>query len=312
MRITHNVRTALTAVAVVGLAAAPFIGTTPAEAKNRRGKSAVASFANERDNTRPVDDTRGPFFGLRVNSMDVGAAVKVVSCWDYRCPGIQPGTSETYQFVRSIQVDRELSTTQCDEIFGPITDEGVRYRVQADTSRWIRDIGPNGITPVGGWIGRMRIVAVVQGCEDSVHRAVLFDVGLIGTQGLRPRRGITPVVDTAEAGRCSAPFHDEGYYQGSPHKPGLRLLNKYFGDDTVAIAHLKTISESVLIGTFEGRLGVDADAADPFDFCQLRKVGWWFDGVMGYRCRMPNTDPADPVPVPVPLPEDEVLFEEVE
>ena len=311
MRIMRNTRTALAAAAVVALAAAPFISASPAQAKNKRGKSAVASFANESDNTRPVSDTRGPFFGLRVNSMDVGAAVKVVACYDYRCPGIQPSTSETYQLVRSVQADRELTTNQCDEVFGPITDESIRYRVQASTTRWIRDIGPNGVTPVGGWIGRMRIVAVVQGCEDSVHRSVLFDAGLIGTQGLRPRRGDTTVTPD-ESDRCSAPFHDEGYYQAAPHKPGLRLLKKHFEDDDVALAHLDAISKSLIVGTFEGRLGVDADAADPFDFCQLRKVGWWFDGVMAYRCRMPNTDPADPVPVPLPLPEDELLFEEIE
>ena len=67
-----------------------------------------------------------------------------------------------------------------------------------------------------------------------------------------------------------------------------------FGDDSARYRGLlRKLSSSVIAGTFEGTQRIAADASDPLDFCRVDIAGWWFDGLLGYRCRRPPVDELD-------------------
>jgi hypothetical protein len=163
----------------------------------------------------------------------------------------------------------------------------VSYRAITITTRWIRDVGPNGRTPVGGFIGRMDIDALVR-IGDSQGYLPYLDFGLIGTQGLRPRRGDPDAAaDENETTRCDAAFHDEGYYDGHFDRRGLKRLLGVVGDDPIAIARLRRLASTRIVGTFEGRTRLDEDREGLYDFCELDEVVWWMDGIAGHRCKKP-------------------------
>ncbi len=279
----------LAAVLVGGAALSSALAAPPARAGGSRAPSSKASFTRASDNQQTLHRKRGPFYGLRVNSMDVDGKVVVLSCFRYRCPQLDgDGRPDRYTVVRSIHVDRDVDVTDCDEILGSaLGDRAVRYRAITRTTRWIRDRGPNGRTPIGGFIGRMDIDAVV---KVGGGEAVLpyLDFAIVGTQGLRPRRGDPDATEeTDEKSRCDAPFHDEGYYDGRFDRRGLRRLAALVAGDELAIARLRRLAQTRFVGTFEGRTFLDEDRVRDFDFCELDRVVWWMDGVAGFRCRRP-------------------------
>ncbi len=166
------------------------------------------------------------------------------------------------------------------------------------TTRWIRDVGPNARTPVGGFVGRMDIDAVIA-VGDGEGVLPYLDFGIIGTQGLRPRRADPEATEaTDETSRCDAPFHDEGYYDGRFDRRGLRRLAGLVKGDELAIARLRRLAQTRFIGTFEGRTFLDDDRVREFDFCELDRVVWWMDGIAGFRCKRPP-DVADESPTDV-------------
>jgi hypothetical protein len=295
MRCHRTLRSAAFAALLVGGATAlPLLTVDNADAGPSR-----ARFARDSDNDRTLDVRRGPFFGLRVNSMDVASDALVFACFRYRCPSLAPdGAPDRYHVVRSAQVDLDVDVGECDELLGrALGDRVVSYRAITITTRWIRDVGPNGRTPVGGFIGRMDIDALVR-IGDSQGYLPYLDFGLIGTQGLRPHRGDPDAeADANETTRCDAVFHDEGYYDGHFDRRGLRRLLGVVGDDPIAIARLRRLASTRIVGTFEGKTRLDEDRASPYDFCELDEVVWWMDGIAGYRCKKPpevdDSTPAD-------------------
>jgi len=295
MRCGHTLRSvAIAALLVGGTAAIPLLAIDEAEAGPSR-----ALFARDSDNERTIHVRRGPFFGLRVNSMDVESDALVFACFQYRCPALAPdGAPDKYQVVRSAQVDLDVDVGECDELLGRALGDRVRsYRAITITTRWIRMIGPNGRTPVGGFIGRMDIDALVRVGDNQGYLPYL-DFRLIGTQGLRPRRGDPDAAeDAGETTRCDAVFHDEGYYDGRFDRHGLRRLLNLVDGDAVAIARLRRLASTRIVGTFEGRTRLDNDREREFDFCELDEVVWWMDGIAGYRCKKPpevsNSTPTD-------------------
>ncbi len=265
-----------------------------------------AGFTRSADNDVTLQERRGPFYGLRVNSMDVDAEAKVLAVFRYRCPPlIENGRADTYHVVRSIQADRDVAVGDCDEILGTLLgDRAVRYQAVFRTTRWIRDVGPNGETPVGGFLGTMDIDAVVRFGDGEVLLPYL-DFRMVGTQGLRPRRGdpdTTP--DADEVGRCDAPFHDEGYYDGVFDRRGLRRLASVVDGDALAIERLRRLAATRFVGTFEGRTFLDEARERRFDFRELERVVWWMDGVAGFRCRkapdVADDSPPDVTPAELP------------
>ena len=205
--------------------------------------------------------------------------------------------------VRSIHVDDDVTVGDCDEILGrALGDRVIRYRAITRTTRWIRDTGPNGRSPVGGFVGRMDIDAVIR-VGDGEGVLPYLDFGIIGTQGLRPRRADPEATEeTEETSRCDAPFHDEGYYDGRFDRRGLRRLAKLVDGDELAIARLRRLAQTRFVGTLEGRTFLDEDRAREFDFCELDAVAWWMDGIAGFRCKKPpevdDESPGDVSDVP--------------
>lgn len=285
MRCHRTLRCAVpAALLVAGAAALPAFTVEEAEARPGR-----ALFARESDNDRDLHVRRGPFFGLRVNSMDVDSDALVFAAFRYRCPALAPdGSPDRYHVIRSIQVDLDVEVGDCDELLGrALGDRALSYRAITTTTRWIRDVGPNGRTPVGGFIGRMDIDALVR-VGDAEGYLPYLDFGLIGTQGLRPRRGdATTTPDENESTRCDAVFHDEGYFDGRFDRRGLRRLLNAVDGDPLSVARLRRLAETRIVGTFEGRTFLDQGGQGPFDFRELDRVVWWMDGIAGYRCRTP-------------------------
>ncbi len=290
-------RSALTAAALVGaVAAGPFLSGSEAEA---RPSAARDHFTRPSDNDRRIHPRRGPFFGLRVNSMNVDAAAKVLSCFTYRCKGLAMNAPvETYQLVRSIHVDPKVDATACDEILlSAFNGHKMRFRSTSRTTRWIRDKGPNGVTPVGGFVGHMDIDAVFVADDGATIRVPYLEFRMIGTQGLRPHAGSGDVGASADS-RCASPYHDEGYYHGGLSVRGLRRILKEVGSDPANVAVLRRLHRNIVAGTFEGRIKL-ADGADDYDFCEIERVAWWFDGLLGYACRPRRTEaPADKLDPP--------------
>jgi len=296
MRCHRTLRSAaLATLLVTGAAALPTLTAEQAEARPAR-----ARFARESDNDRALHVRRGPFFGLRVNSMDVKSNALVFACFQYRCPALAPdGAPDEYQVVRSAQVDLDVDVGECDELLGRALGDRVdSYRAITITTRWIRRIGPNGRTPIGGFIGKMDIDAKLNVGDHQGYLPYL-DLFLIGTQGMRPHRGNpNAAVDVNEPTRCDAVFHDEGYYDGHFDRRGLRRLLNLVDGDSIAAQRLRRLASTRIIGTFEGRTELNEDRDGQFDFCELDKVSWWMDGIAGYACKRPP-DVADDTPIDV-------------
>ncbi len=294
---------------VAAVAALPLVLPAP-DAQAAGDHTPRGPFLREADNDRSVHPVRGPFFGLRVNSMDIGGEVKVSACFDYKCAGLHPAsTPQPYHLVRSGHVDNNVQTTDCDEVlrraFG---DRELRFRAVTRTTRWIRDVGPNGVTPVGAFIGHTSIDAVFKNDNDVTVRVPYMSFRLVGTQGLRPHRGSPDFdPDLNEDSRCHAPFHDEGYYQGGLNLRGVARLLRELKNDRAAVEILRRLRKSVIAGTFEGGIRLKAGRDDTYDFCELTEVKWWFDGVLGYACPQSRKDRAnDRTPVDTAASADEV------
>lgn len=245
-------------------------------------------FGDAADAVRPIRTDRGPFFGLRVNSMDLRAEAKRVACLEYACQGLLPGDgSKRYQLVRNVWRGEVAPNASCDETLAAPLPAGadVRYEAFVRTTRWVRDVGPNGETPVGGFVGEMQIDAA-RGTGDSAIRLPLVDLRLIGTQGLQPGRGDPTTVLAASDKRCSAPLHEEGFYQGGFDRRGLALLARVAHEQGGSIEPFRMLAGARIVGTFEGQLTLGpSDDTRPYRFCDLASGVWWFDGLLGWRCR---------------------------
>ena len=249
-------------------------------------------FCDEADAVRAIRPDKGPFFGIRVNSMDVRAEARRVACLEYACRGLLPDEgSHRYQLVRNVWRGGVAPNEGCDETLAaplPVGAE-VRYETFIRTTRWVRDTGPNGVTPVGGFVGEMRIDAA-RGTGDATIRLPLVALRLIGTQGLRPGRGdpseSAVALSDASDKRCGAPLHEEGFYQGGFDLRGLAFLARLARDRGDSIEPFRMLATARIAGTFEGTLTLDPTAdVRPYRFCNLASAVWWFDGLLGWRCR---------------------------
>jgi hypothetical protein len=266
-----------------------------AAAEVARGRSSN-DHTRQIDPERPIDAKRGPFFGLRVNSMDVAGQARTLACYEYVCAGLLPRDEpESYQFVRHAFRHAGLQPLACDEIL-PVAFVGhdVRYSADVLTSRWIRKRGPSG-TPIGGFVGKLYVNATLPVQDGDAERTVtipFMDLTLIGTTGMRPGRSSTADDPDAVTDRCDVPLHDEGWYQGRFHVPGLRKIEKLVRPDSAAhIRILRRLAGSVVAGSFEGRLALAPSSSDESDHCDLAGARWWFDGLLGYSCRGVIPDP---------------------
>jgi hypothetical protein len=247
-------------------------------------------FCDAADAVRPIRRDKGPFFGLRVNSMDVRAEAKRVACLEYACHDLLPGEgSRRYQLVRTVWRGGVSPNEHCDETLAAPLPAGadVRYEAFLRTTRWVRDRGPNGETPVGGFVGEMKIDAARGSGEDTL-RLPLVALRLIGTQGLRPGRGDPSALDLAAPDkRCSAPLHEEGFYQGGFDRRGLAFLARVAQEQGGDVAPFRALAGARIVGTFEGQLTLAESDEDnrPYRFCNLKSGVWWFDGLLGWRCR---------------------------
>ena len=255
----------------------------PIDAPTRGG------FCDAADAVRTIRPDKGPFFGIRVNSMDVRAEAKRVACLEYACRGLLPGDgSKRYQLVRNVWRGGVTPDAGCDETLAAPLPEGadVRYEAFLRTTRWVRDVGGNGETPVGGFVGEMQIDAA-RGTGADTLRLPLVALRLIGTQGLRPGRGDPAEnVLAAQDKRCSAPLHEEGFYQGGFDRRGLAFLARLAHEQGGSIEPFRMLAGARIVGTFEGQLTLDPTAdVRPYRFCNLESAVWWFDGLLGWRCR---------------------------
>jgi hypothetical protein len=243
-------------------------------------------FGDPADLRRVSPLRRGPAYGLRVNSMNVAADAMNLAWYEYACDGLTSAEgSRRYQLVRTAYLGTVTPDKDCDEILRFVVPPGadVRYEARMITTRWVRDIGPNGTTPVGGFLGEMN-VSVTRGDLAPVS---IFNVRLAGTQGLRPERG-DPTDSTAVPGdRCSAPLHDEGFYAGGFDRRGLtRLANVSQADGGAPPEAFRKLLNARVLGTFEGSLVLQPTAdVRPYRFAHIDKAAWWFDGLVGWRCK---------------------------
>lgn len=283
-------------IAASSASAAP--SATGADASAGRGR-----FFRAADADRAIDARRGPFFGLRVHSMDVAGPAKNVACFEYVIDGLRPGVQpETYDLVRTVY-DVQVAPSACDEVMGlplpPNADVRAWHGVMGQT-RWMRRNGPSS-TPVGGFVGRLVIEAVVggDGSSDGGRRIGVFDFQLAGTTGLRPMRGDPDDASArSDEARCGAPRHDEGWYVGRVQRKALLAFAREFGDVDGVPRMLRTIDRSVLAGTFEGHLAIAPDADARIDSCNIEKGAWWFDGLLAWDAKRARvTDRTTPEPV---------------
>jgi hypothetical protein len=272
------------------------IGAQSAASAAPRGASVAVTarsraFFDVRDHLRPVDPVRGPFFGLRVHSMDVGGEAENLACFEYACDGLRPGSpAEKYELVRTAYKVR-VAPGECDEVMklplAPTIDvQGWRGRM--GQTRWMRREGPGG-TPVGGFVGRLVIAALVGAGQRELP---VFDIALAGTTGLRPMRGDPDDTTAVAEGRCTAPRRDEGWYVGRIDRRALFLYARELGDERGVIQMLRRIDRGLLAGNFEGRLGISAADDRSIDYSKIEKGAWWFDGLFAWKCRHPHPDPA--------------------
>jgi len=245
-------------------------------------------FGDPADLRRVPPWRRGPAYGLRVNSMDVEAKALNLAWFDYACDGLSPDEgSRRYQLVRTAYLGAVTPDKDCDEILRFVVppDAAVRYEARMITTRWVRDVGPNGVTPVGGFLGEMS-VSVTRG---GLAPVPIFNVRLAGTQGLRPQRA-DPTDSTVVPGdRCSAPLHDEGFYAGGFDRRGLtRLAHASQNAGGPPPEAFRKLLNARVLGTFEGRLELSPSTeARPYRFARIDKAAWWFDGLVGWRCKAP-------------------------
>lgn len=245
-------------------------------------------FGDAADGLRAIDGDRGPFYGLRVNSMNLAAEASNVASFEYAIRGVLPGEgAERYQLVRTIWRGEATAASALDEVLGIALPAGVnvRYPARMTTTRWIRDVGPNGRTPVGGFVGDLAI-GVTRADANDPNPVPLFALRVIGTQGLRPMRGDPTDATYSPEDRCAAPLHDEGFYQGGFDRRGLSLVARAAQSAGGDVQHYRTLLNSRIVGTFEGRLEL-APYADPRPdrFAHLAKGGWWFDGLLGWKAK---------------------------
>jgi hypothetical protein len=253
-------------------------------------------FGASADGNRPIDAVNGPFYGLRVNSMDFTADAKRVAEFDYTLAGFLPGDADQhYQLVRTVWSGDVARDANCDEMLGlPFpADASVRFLGRMTTTRWIRDLGPNGKTPVGGFVGDFDVDVTRAGAETVV--VPLLSLRVIGTQGLRPAMADPTLSTSGDTDRCSSPLHDEGFYQGVFARRTLFVLAKAAQASGDSFATYRQLANARIVGTFEGTLQLDPTADPrPYRFGALSKGTWNFDGVLGWRGR--RTD----VPAPTP------------
>lgn len=292
----HSISAAAAAAALLAGGAAALAAPGDEDRPDTRSRR----FMDARHHERPVDAAKGPFFGLRAHSMDVSAEAKNTGCFDYGCRRLGGDRGiERYQLVRTVY-DGAADPTECDEVFGIVLPEGVRLRAVAATTRWIRNRGPAG-TPFGAFLGDLAI-GIVRDSEPG--REVLATFKLTGTTGLRPMRGNPDDASSLDEDRCRAPRHDEGFYIGSFNRRALvallRLNAESGGEKGLEPGEARLLDRSILVGTFEGRLAIEPDVADAtrFDYCDIEKATWWFDGVMGYECRDVHTGGGETPSVP--------------
>lgn len=271
---------AAVAATEIALESAASAATRPAKAVAVGGRR----FFDVQDHLRPVDVRRGPFFGLRVQSMDVAGDAENVACFEYVCDGLRPGPQpERYEMVRTLYRVR-VAPTDCDEVMGLVLPPAADLRAWGGwmgQTRWMRRAGPHG-TPVGGFVGRLEIAALVGPIERPIRA---FDLTLAGTTGLRPTRGNPDETIATDDGRCTAPRHDEGWYAGRVDRHALRAFAKELGDERGVAAMLRTIDRSILAGTFEGRLAAEAADDGGPSYCKIEKAAWWFDGLLAWNCK---------------------------
>ena len=284
--------------AVVAVAAwAPGVGNADAAPRDRDDHTRTL------DQDRAIRSDRGPFFGLRVNSMDVRGEAITLACIEYRCSGLLPDEPlRRYQMVRHGYRDAPIRALDCDEILPAVfVGHTAHYRAQVITTRWMRMQGPSG-SPIGGFLGVARIDAILEPDEtlDRRVRIPFIDLGLIGTTGMRPGRSHDAADSDLVNDRCDTPFHDEGYYQGSFNRKGLRKIQRLVNDDCGdRIRVLRKLAGAVVAGTFEGRHVLRIDDPNSRDYCEIGESAWWFDGLLGHRCKVkrPETDVrVDPAP----------------
>jgi hypothetical protein len=256
------------------------------------------TFGGMVDDLKPIEHGKGPFYGLRVNSMDLAGDARRVAAFDYECEGFLPGEDkQTYQVVRTAWKGPITPNASCDEVLAAALpkDAAVKYAGRLVTTRWIRDVGPTG-TPVGGFVGRLEVLVGrtdVDADSEDAKLVPLLQFHVIGTQGLRPHRGDPDDAEASAEARCGAPLHDEGFYRGGFDKRSLKALAARFSDSNVGNRLVKTLAEAQIVGTFEGRLHLGASESEKaYDFAALDKAGWWFDGVMGWKCRPPKDKPS--------------------
>jgi len=268
-------------IALAATAAAPDAEAAP------RGDGVflpAGRFFDGRDQDRKVDERRGPFYGLRVHSMDAGGDATNVACFEYSCEGLRPDESPVrYDLVRTVYKVR-VAPTDCDEVFGlplPPAADVRGWRGVLGQTRWMRRHGP-GATPIGGFVGRMFIAAVV---GESEREIPAFDIRMAGTTGLRPMRGDPDDASARDDGRCTAPKHDEGWYVGRVDRRALLLFAKEHGDREGVLPMLRKIDQSALAGTFEGHLDVHVANDGTVDYCDIQRGAWWFDGLLAWKCR---------------------------
>lgn len=274
----------------LGLAGAMVTGTALAaggasDAAGVKAPPARGGLGDPADAARVVDADRGPFYGIRVNAMDLRADAKRVACFEYAIAGILPGEgAERYQLVRTAWRGDVTRDADCDEVLGlPFPAEAaVRYVGRMVTTRWIRDVGPNGKTPVGGFVGELA-VDVTRGDSADAPVLPLLALRVIGTQGLRPSRGD----EFGIAGdRCSAPPHDEGFYQGGYDRRTLTVLARVAQDAGRPVETFRILANARIVGTFEGELTLDPTMDPrPNRFCALSSGTWSFGGLLGWRAK---------------------------
>ena len=252
----------------------------------------AAQFGDVHDGVKTIKERGGPFFGIRVNSMDFAGDAKAIACFEYRCEGLlKSDNPEAYQVVRTAWKGPITPNVGVDEILGlpalPLTN--VRYVGRMMTTRWIRDQGPGG-TPVGGFVGDLRIAAVDTSGGSTLPAIPIWAFRIRGTQGLRPSRGDPNDPNFDNSARDRAPLHDEGFYAGGVDKRTVRALAQLFGtrSDPAADAVRRRLLNSRVIGTFEGTLRIGTlPVAETrgFRFCFMDAGAWRFDGVLGFRCK---------------------------
>jgi hypothetical protein len=253
-------------------------------------------FGDHADSRRVPTWRRGPFYGLRVNSMDVAAEAMNLAWFEYGCEGLTPSEPRRrYQLIRTAYLGEVTPDEHCDEILRTVVppSANVEYQARMITTRWVRDIGPNGVTPVGGFLGDMSVSVK----RTDLAPVPIFNARLAGTQGLRPRRGDATDAVAAADDRCSAPLHDEGYYFGSFDRRGLtRLALVSQNAGGAPVSTFRKLLNARILGTFEGRLELEPSTdVRPYRFGRIAKADWWFDGLVGWK-RRPADEPSDADP----------------